>query len=96
MTEGQPASDDPALWKTILFDSACKFGETNQKIGYCVPDGIEITNETKYESSFSEKNIKLCSNIYTAIRSLVSDSRAVSIMDETDAVFTKSVAEVLQ
>ncbi|ORY53110.1 hypothetical protein BCR33DRAFT_845340 [Rhizoclosmatium globosum] len=54
VTDGQPISEEPEAWKTILFDSSCKIGETDQKIGFWVPEG-EITDETKYDSSFQEK-----------------------------------------
>ncbi|KAJ3071030.1 Protein casc1 [Podochytrium sp. JEL0797] len=51
---GQPPSEDATLWKSILFDSSCKIGETDQNIGFWVPEG-EISEDTKYESANQEK-----------------------------------------
>ncbi|KAJ3024760.1 UNVERIFIED_CONTAM: Protein casc1 [Siphonaria sp. JEL0065] len=94
VAEGQPVSDDPAAWKTILFDSSCKIGETDQKIGFWVPDG-EVTDETKFSADNQEK-ANLHSSVYSLIRSLVTDKNTLTVLDETDVMFSKTIFEVLQ
>ncbi|KAI9342888.1 hypothetical protein BDR26DRAFT_1006555 [Obelidium mucronatum] len=94
VNNGQTVSDDPAAWKTILFDSSCKIGENDQKIGFWVPDG-EVTDETKFNSENQEK-ANLHSSIYSLMRSLASDNDALTVLDETDAMFSNTIFQVLQ
>ncbi|KAI8618920.1 hypothetical protein BC830DRAFT_1106657 [Chytriomyces sp. MP71] len=94
LVPGQEISEDPASWKTILFDSSCRIGENDQKFGFWIPEG-EVTEETKYDTANSDK-FTLHSTIYSLLKSLVDDPKALTILEGTDPVFAKTVIEILQ
>ncbi|KAJ3255482.1 Protein casc1 [Chytriomyces hyalinus] len=99
VVEGTPLSEDPLLWTTIFFDSACRIGENDVKIGYCVQEGF-VTDETNFFMAHDdippENPIPLHSSFYSAMKSLLPEPEAVSNLEQTDAMFSKSIFEVLQ